>query len=202
MRVGRCVVPVKSAVRLPALLALLVLVFSAIASFGQASGSAPPESLQDSIRELQEQVRELRSAIDEMKAESARYRQETAELRRELQQSRESSVAASAMPASVPAPPQSAIDAGPDSSSRDQQSLSQRVTRLEEDQQLLSGKVDDQYQTKIESASKYKVRLSGIMLFNLASNSGAVDNLDFPSLAVAGSTLNHGSLSGTLRQSE
>lgn len=194
--------PVKSFVRLPAWLSLLVLVFAATASLGQTPGSPPPQSLQDSIRDLQEQVRELRSAINEMKAESARYRQETTELRRELEQNRAQSVAANAMPASVPAAPQSAVDAESDSSSRDQQSLSQRVTRLEEDQQLLTGKVDDQYQTKIESASKYKVRLSGIMLFNLAGNSGAVDNLDFPSLAVAGSTLNHGSLSGTLRQSE
>ena len=194
--------PVKSFVRLPALLFLPVLVLAATASFGQTAGPAAPESLQDSIRDLQEQVRELRSAISEVKAESARYRQETTELRRELQQSRAQWSAANAVPANLPAAPQSAVDRGSDSSSRDQQSVEQRVARLEEDQQLLSGKVDDQYQTKLESASKYKVRLSGIVLFNLAGNSGAVDNIDFPSLALAGSTLNHGSLSGTLRQSE
>ena len=194
--------PVKSIVRPPALLSLLVFSFAAIPLFAQTPVSAQQESLQDSIRDLQAQVRELRSAINEMKVESARYREETTELRRELERTRAISSAASAVPASLPSASQSAVDAGSESSSRDQQSVSQRVARLEEDQQLLSSKVDDQYQTKVESASKYKVRLSGIVLFNLAGNSGAVDNLDFPSLAIAGSTLNHGSLSGTLRQSE
>src|ERR1039458_6979416 len=46
----------------------------------------------------------------------------------------------------------------------------EHAASLEEEYQLLSGKVDDQYQTKVESASKYRVRLSGIVLMNLASN--------------------------------
>ena len=50
-------------------------------------------------------------------------------------------------------------------------------------QQLLSGKIDEQYQTKLESASKYRVRFSGIVLFNLFSNNGSVDNLDVPQSA-------------------
>ncbi|HZU45553.1 MAG TPA: hypothetical protein VE994_22935 [Terriglobales bacterium] len=190
-------------VRVPALLSLLVLLFPAVTLVGQTSAPPQQPSLQDSIRDLQDQVRELRSAISEMKAESARYRQETMELRRELQQTRVLWSAGGANPtASLPAAPQSATSAESDSSSRDQQPLSERVAKLEEDQQLLSSKVDDQYQTKVESASKYKVRLSGIVLFNLAGNSGAVDNIDFPTLAVGGSTLDHGSLAGTLRQSE
>jgi hypothetical protein len=34
---------------------------------------------------------------------------------------------------------------------------------------LVQAKVDEQYQTKVESASKYRVRLSGIVLMNLLS---------------------------------
>jgi hypothetical protein len=74
---------------------------------------------------------------------------------------------------------------------------------LEEEYQLLSGEVDEQYQTKVESASKYRVRLSGIVLMNLVSNQGMVDSVDLPMLAYArpaGSS--GGSFGATLRQSQ
>src|SRR5450631_4378903 len=77
-----------------------------------------------------------------------------------------------------------------------------RVGHLEDEQQMLSGKVDEQYQTKVESASKYRVRLSGVVLFNLFSNQGTVDNMDVPTLAArAGPLDSSGSFGGTLRQS-
>jgi len=61
--------------------------------------------------------------------------------------------------------------------------LDARVETLEEDQHLLSAKVEDQYQTKVESGSKYRVRLSGIALLNVFGTRGSVDNLDLPALA-------------------
>ena len=57
----------------------------------------------------------------------------------------------------------------------------QHAASLDEEYQLLSGKVDEQYQTKVESASKYRMRLSGIVLLNLFSNVGTVNNADIPS---------------------
>jgi hypothetical protein len=63
--------------------------------------------------------------------------------------------------------------------------------------------VDDQYQTKVESASKYRVRLSGIVLMNLASNQGVVDSIDLPTLAYGEAPGGSGgSFGATLRQSE
>ena len=80
---------------------------------------------------------------------------------------------------------------------------SDRVASLEEEYQLLSGKVDDQYQTKVESASKYRLRLSGIVLMNLVSNQGVVDSIDLPTLAYARPAGDSGgSFGATLRQSE
>jgi len=38
--------------------------------------------------------------------------------------------------------------------------------------------VDDQYQTKVESGSKYRLRLSGMVLLNLFTNRGAVTTAD------------------------
>jgi len=63
--------------------------------------------------------------------------------------------------------------------------------------------VDDQYQTKVESASKYRMRISGIVLTNVFSNQGEVDNIDIPELAygrLPGES--GGSFGATLRQSQ
>ncbi len=77
------------------------------------------------------------------------------------------------------------------------------MTALEEDSQLLNRKIDDQYQTKIEAASKYRLRLSGIVLMNVFSNHGSVDNQDFPTWAIpAGAGLATDTFGASLRQSE
>ncbi len=87
------------------------------------------------------------------------------------------------------------------SSSTDAQ-LQHRVDQLAEDQQLVSDKVNEQYQTKVESASKYRVRLSGIVLFNLFGNSGYPDNQDVPTWVLRPDPMDSpGSVGGTLRQS-
>ena len=73
----------------------------------------------------------------------------------------------------------------PAGNQEEDQKKGEHAASLEEEYQLLSGKVDDQYQTKVESASKYRLRLSGIVLMNLVSNQGWVDNIDIPTLAGA-----------------
>ncbi len=81
-------------------------------------------------------------------------------------------------------------------------SLAQRLGHLEEDQQLLTAKVDQQEQTKVESGSKYRVRFSGLVLFNLFANRGMVDNQDVPTLATGPNPgQSSGSVGATLRQS-
>ncbi|SPE43803.1 conserved hypothetical protein [Candidatus Sulfotelmatobacter sp. SbA7] len=55
----------------------------------------------------------------------------------------------------------------------------------------------------MESASKYRLRLSGIVLMNLVSNQGTVDSIDLPMLAYARPAGDSGgSFGATLRQSE
>ena len=68
---------------------------------------------------------------------------------------------------------------------------------------MLNSKIIDQYQTKIEAASKYRIRLSGIVLLNVFGNHGSVDNQDFPTWAIGpGANLPAKSLGASLRQSE
>jgi hypothetical protein len=164
----------------------------------------------DSIHELQEQVRELRAAIDQIRAESARYHAETIELRREMQAARAQLGSSFGETPPIATGEHSASlfsSLRQDSSRTEDQtqagSIEKRVARLEEDSQLQAGKIDEQYQTKVESGSKYRVRLSGIALLNLFSDRGTVDNQDVPSIAVTPSTFDSkGSFGGTLRQSE
>jgi hypothetical protein len=147
------------------------------------------------IRDLKDQVQQLRQAVNDMRAEAAQYRAETSELRRELEISR---APAAGAPQPAGEPPAAGSAASPP-----QHSLESRVAALEDSAQLLNSKVDDQYQTKISSGSKYRVRLSGIALVNVFSNRGNVDNQDFPTWANTRGPLDpKGSFGATLRQSE
>jgi hypothetical protein len=171
-----------------------------------APASRPSDSTAAAIHELQQQVKELRSAVAEMRSETEQYRAENAELRHELQASRSASVAA------VVAAPRDSYQMAPSASpepapqtaqpkANRRASLEERVASLEESTQLVNSKVDDQYQTKVEGASKYRVRLSGIVLLNLFNTHGATDNQDLPSF-VTGPSKGTGSFGATMRQSE
>jgi len=54
----------------------------------------------------------------------------------------------------------------------------------QDDWDMLNARVEEQRQTKVESGSKFRLKLSGIALFNAFSVQGQVDNLDFPSIAL------------------
>lgn len=168
----------------------------------ETSGAAPADAAADSIRELQNQVRELQSMMAEMRSEWQRARSETAELRHELDQMRGGAGPREAV--LQPAVVSSQVDA-PRVEAQEQREAKRNghTATLEEEYQLLSGKVDDQYQTKVESASKYRLRLSGIVLMNLVSNQGVVDSVDLPMVAYAKwGGIPDGSFGATLRQSE
>lgn len=169
---------------------VLVLISGAVRAQQPTTGSSD-KALAQSVEELREQVQELRAAIAEMKSEASEYRAESQELRTELQKLRETSPA-------PPATSTSASEAAPVSSSTEQ-----RLSAVEENSQLLANEIRTQYQEKVESASKYRVRLSGLVLINLFRNNGFVDNQDFPTYAATGSDYGERETFGaTLRQSE
>jgi regulator of replication initiation timing len=81
--------------------------------------------------------------------------------------------------------------------------LQDRLSNLEEQLQLVHQEIAEQSQTKVESGSKYRLRLSGIILVNLFDNRGSVDNLDYPAIAVPPeSGYSNSAFSGSLRQSQ
>jgi hypothetical protein len=177
----------------------LFLLTGSVSGWTQAA-STPTAQQTDAmslaVRELQEEVRELRTAVVELRSEAEQYRAETEQLRKQLQAAPSpgappEAAAGSAAGAAGGAHP---AHAGP---------LQERVASLEESSQLLSSKLDDQYQTKIEAASKYRIRLSGIVLLNLFGNHGYPDNQDFPTWANKPiAVLSKQTLGASLRQSE
>jgi hypothetical protein len=164
-------------------------------------------------------VRELRAIVEEMREENAQSRAEMKQLRQELHDTRKlleplvsaaaSGYGAASVPQPTPAPGNIASaasnseNAQASSANGTSADLASRVQKLEESTQLLGSKINEQYQTKVETAGKYRARLSGIVLMNAFHNVGASDNLDFPDYAqpVAPGT-SATSFGATLRQSE
>jgi hypothetical protein len=178
----------------------------------QPSNDALPELLQ-SVRDLRAQVNELNTQLDQVRSAQQESAGEAKRLRQELEAANqrikalETPAAASSAPAvnqgpkpQAPQPPPVSIAFG---DSQQNESLEAHLARLDENSELLNAKVTDQYQTKVESGSKYRLRLSGIFLLNLYGNAGLVNNQDFPEFA---SELKNGfsdrAFGGSLRQSQ
>jgi hypothetical protein len=215
----------------PAVRGAFLVAFFLYSTFGQAQTAPSPapatapeagaaRDLPD--RDLREEVRQLRSLVEEMRSDNAQSRAEMHELRQELKDTRSllekttAAVAAAATPrpsaassiASVPSQPAPAAVSGevqPSTAAATPAAapLEERIQKLEESTSLLGSKIDEQFQTKVESASKYRARLSGIVLMNAFRNVGASDNLDFPNFAVPPDPgASQASFGATLRQTE
>ena len=148
------------------------------------------------IQRLQSQVQDLTVEVKNLKDQQESALAESAELRKELEATRSQLVSHFA-----PAP--GATSPTPAQGNTSGVSLENRVAQLEENQQLTSAEVAEQSQTKVESHSKYRLRLSGIALFNAYVNRGSVNNQDFPEIATAPRPLaSSGTFGGSLRQSQ
>jgi hypothetical protein len=192
--------------------ALAVAAFVLLSTLGRAQ-QAPAISATaaggsaDAVHDLQDQVRELRTLVEQMREENAQSRAEMHQLRRDLQATRAlleqpgtaalngAEVATTSSGASLAAGPATAVAAST--------ALEERVEKLEESTSLIGSKIDEQYQTKVETASKYRARLHGIVLMNSFLNVGNSDNLDFPTYSEPVRTgWPSNNLGATLRQSE
>ncbi len=162
--------------RLPAIACSLLYAASAFSQNTQT-----PDDLAQMKQELRQVVTDLKATRDELHESQ----QQIETLKAEVGVLR----AAAGLPsteAPVPGPP-------PD--------IDDQLANLRQEQQLLSTRVDQQYQTKVESGSKYRVRLSGLVLFNASSTRGAVNEQDVPMLAESHTPgASGGNISATMRQ--
>jgi hypothetical protein len=178
-------------------------------ALGQSQGSESPGAAQERaqkvdlgtvgalLQQLQSQVQELNGQVKSLKAQQESAQAESAELRKELDATKSQLVALAGSAEGI-APAQTAT-----AGAGDQTPTEERLSKLEEYQQVSDAKAAEQSQTKVESSSKYRVRLSGIVLFNTYVNRGTVENQDFPELATTPGPLSSGeSFGGSLRQSQ
>ena len=175
---------------------------------GPAPAALPPASeTVTTVRELQDQVHQLRMLIDEMRAENVESRAEMHQLRQDLQATRallerpagNSSGAEGGMQAAAQNPTTASDSVAATTSA----GLEERVQKLEDSTSLIGAKIDEQYQTKVETASKYRARLHGIVLMNAFRNVGGADSLDFPNFSQSAQLgAPQASFGATLRQSE
>lgn len=203
--------------------ALAVAAFIFFSTVGWAQQSAAPAAspapgeTAGAVRDLQDQVRELRTLVEAMRAENAESRAEMHQLRHDLEATRAllerpgspaNGAATVAAAASENVSPENGAGmptgaAPPGTTSATAPPLEERVQKLEESTALIGSKIDEQYQTKVETASKYRARLHGIALMNAFRNVGGSDNLDFPSYSQpVPRGWPEASLGATLRQSE
>ena len=184
---------------------IVVLVIGAPLVRSQVTGKPGPPSSRpsadDGMRELQKQMLELKSTLEEMRKQLVLSREETLELRRDLDATRRQLAAVETQPKAATTTVGEETHAN-SARARAGQGSEEAIKKLDEDQQLTNAKLDELYQTRVASASKYRVRLSGMALLNLFSNRGGVDNLDFPTLVPPDRPIDSGgSFGGSLRQS-
>jgi len=195
----------------------VLLILSSSPAKCQDRAATPPaidvaaelKSLVAAVNQLQSQMQTLNSQMTELRASQQQAVLEAEQLRVELNRTREQLTAktASSNQASEPDPAQALSSSSVSVSTSSQQSpdvsWQQRISKLEDDQGLLNDKIIEQSQTKVESGSKYRLRLSGIVLLNTGITRGSVDNLDFPQIATPpDNSGTSGSFSGSLRQSQ
>src|SRR5437868_6405309 len=145
----------------------------AIASCALAQDAASPSL---DVSKLSQQLHQTLAELNDSKRQIEELRQSLEELRRQVQSGHPSEPA----PAAVAEPTVSAAD---------------------QDVGFLAAKINELHQDKVESASRYPVKLSGLVLFNAYRNSGSLDIQDLPNLAFPSFPgFPDGSFGATLRQ--
>lgn len=132
--------------------------------------------------DMQEQVRRLRDAIDHVQSQIDTAQRELGDLKTQL---------AALQPSTEGAP----LAAQPGAAS-DVEALSEAVARIRESESVHDSQIATLDQTKVESDSKYPLKLSGLILMTAFVNTRRVDVAQSPTLVLNGP----GSTAATLRQ--
>jgi regulator of replication initiation timing len=166
------------------------------AANGQSPPGAPASSSDNErIANIEQRLNNLTAALSQTRQALEQSLLEVQRLRAELDalQPHASSVPAIPAPAATPNAPGNTAAAS--SSSSDD------LKALHDQQDTLQAEIKQHEQIKVETASKYPLRVTGLVLFNAFSNAGVVDNAELPTLAFPrfpGSS--HGSAGATMRQ--
>jgi hypothetical protein len=165
-------------------LALLLCSSGVIAQQPAAAQDSPAHGGEDS--DLNHHLDELTSKLDSMRQQLIDSQNEMDELRNELRSLRQ----------------QLAERDQANTATRDAAALRTSVTQLQEETEILQAQVKQHDQTKVESASKFPVRINGALLVTSIFNSANADDFNLPIVALPNLPyMPGGSLSATASQS-
>jgi Skp family chaperone for outer membrane proteins len=164
---------------------LLAVSLSGVVNAQQTPAASPPQATEST--HLEQRLDQVLAALNGMQHQLDDSKKQIDQLQSELQEVRAQLAAAST---ETPAGTAEAAS-----------ELQHSVQQLQNQGEVLEAEVKQHDQTKVESVSKFPVKITGLVLFSSFLNDGAVDNIDLPILALPRDTTTaHGSLAATLRQ--
>src|SRR5579863_1467604 len=152
-----------------------------------ARAQGPQERVQEmpDARAMAARMDRMQQQLDAAEREIEEYRSALDTLRRQVQAMSDGGAPASA--------PGSADDAS---------ALRQAVADLREEQSVEQSEIAVHEQAKVETRSRYNLKVGGLVLFNAFQNMGQVDSIDVPAIAEARTPgTSHGTEGASLRQS-
>jgi uncharacterized coiled-coil protein SlyX len=180
---------------------LLLLAISACCAPRLAGQAAAGASVPEQIQSLTDGIAHMQSLLDQSQRQLDLMRSQLAALQSQVAQGQAAPPAAPSE--GTPAPAASVAQSTPSASTSaaaapSPESSSASAADLPERQALDASQIATLDQEKVESESKYPVRLTGLVLFNGFANTGAVDQAATPSVAIYGS----GSTGASVRQTQ
>ncbi len=167
---------------------LLFLIFLGSLVHTLGAQTASPESLSQKIQKLTESMARTQAQVEQSQRELDEMRKQLTALQSQLAQSG-STAATSQSPVSTPASPPSTTQSSPAATAA-------AIDELRERQALQESQIATHEQTKVESESKYPVKITGLLLLNGFVNTRAVDMAATPTVALPGA----GSTGASVRQ--
>jgi len=152
-----------------ALGALALCVVVPLYAAGQSPAATPAGD--DRAVQMEQKLKDISAAMVQTQQQLVKSQQQVLELQNQMLEVRKQLAAIA---------PAAASAEGTSSSS-----LSAAVAEVREQQEIVQAEVKQHDQIKVESESKYPVRVTGLVLFNAFTNSGTVDNVDLPSVALS-----------------
>lgn len=165
-------------------LLLLVVAFGSTTNSVSAQATGQ-ENVSQQIQKLTTAMARTQAQLEQSQRQLNEMRKQLSELQREMAQSGSS---AGTQPPSVP------VSAS--SSQGEPEATSTAIQDIRDRQAMQESQIATQAQSKVESESKYPVKVTGLLLLNGFVNTGAVDMAATPTVALLGS----GSTGATVRQ--
>ncbi len=158
----------------------LFMVFFGLSASILGAQATSQESLSQQIQKLTESMARTQAQVEQSQRQLDEMRRELTALQRQLAQSG-STPAAATSPSATPSP---------------SAAMAAAIDDLRERQAMQKSQIATHEQTKVESESKYPVKITGLLLLNGFVNTSAVDMAATPTLALPGA----GSTGASVRQ--